>query len=189
MRSLALIALAGSLLTACSGEPETQSGIGESSDQPDVETSAGESASEVSGPIIYLDAQPGCFSLSSDPTADVVIEGIGKEFYPRDCSDPHVLEVFWSGEVEGFSGDNNLTQEDARDGCVPRYFEVFGVAPPQEIIPQDEQLATPYIQWFFPDDGLEAAQFPGRLVCGVFIANDDYTRALSRTGSLLPSGA
>mgnify|MGYP000441469362 FL=1 len=189
MRVLAPIALAAFLLTACSSEPQTQGGTGEHADSLELEASAGESASEVSGPIIYLDAQPGCFSLSADPTADVLIEGTGKEFYPRDCSDPHVLEIFWSGEVEGFSGDNNLTQEDARDGCVPRYFEVFGVAPPQEIIPQDEQLATPYIQWFFPDDGLEAAQFPGRLVCGLFIANDDYTRALSRTGSLLPNGA
>lgn len=142
---------------------------------------AGESGTS----IYYLAAAPGCYSMTEDGNADPLIDGIGKELFVQDCSDPHSFEVFWSGSVDGFDAQVNLTQEDAQNVCVAEYINVFSQEPPSEIVPLEEQADTPYVYWFFPDDGLEAETYPGRLVCGIFLANDDYTRMLSRTGSLV----
>lgn len=187
---LLVVALIGGL-SACSTEAsvdESSSSTAQVENDGDSTPSTTQAEPEVGGSIYYLEAEPGCYALTESFEADPLIDAVGKEVFPRDCSSSHSFEVFWAGAVPGFDGTTNLTQDDAGNVCVEEYARVFGEEPPYEIIPLESQYVTPYVYWFFPDDGLEASTYPGRLICGVFIANDDYTRMLSREGSLLPEG-
>lgn len=188
LRIGAVTALCLPALVGCTsnGLSDSDASDGATDDLAAEESPSPEDADE--GILYYLEAGPGCYSLTQNAGQNALIEAIGKEVFPQDCADPHAFEVFWSGDVPGFDAKNNLSQEDAGDVCIAEYQSIFAVDPPSEIIPQEDQLSSPYLYWFFPDDGLEAQKYPGRLVCGVFLGDDEYTRMLSHRGSIVPSG-
>lgn len=161
---------------------------------PEVSTSAPDAQPEATeegqgGAIFYLEASPGCYGLSEDATDDYFIEAVDKEFFTIDCSQPHHFEVFWRGDLPSFTETKNVTQEDAEATCVTEYQKVFSEAPPSEIIPEEEQDQRPYLSWYFPDDGLEASKYPGRLICAAFESDPEYTVMKSRAGSLVSNAA
>jgi len=172
-------------LTAASSSPPSADTDepGTSSSSPSIGDTPLEEAPP--GSVFYLEAQAGCFQLGKAAKKDFFIDAIGKSIVQVDCSEPHHFEVFASKDVDGFDGETNLTQEDAGAYCRVAYQAVFGQDAPDQITSPKQQLRSPYLYWFFPDDGLEATTYPGRLICGVFTADPEYTLMLSRTGSLV----
>ena len=171
-----------------SPEPSAATGdSGESSDEP----SRGGTPLEGTPPgsIFYLEVGIGCYAMDEGAKKDFFIDAVGKSLVPIDCAKPHHFEVISSKDVHGFDGGRNLTQDDAQTHCLGDYKAVFGQDAPDRIISQKQQLRSPYLYWFFPDDGLEAKTYPGRLICGVFTADPKYTKMLSRKGSLVAQSA
>jgi len=162
-------------LIGCSSE-QVESQVEENGGGPSasVEVEPEETKPATAG--FYLDMTQGCYSYTEKVDALFPIESAAKEIFATDCLEPHHFEVFSSTVVPGFDASNNLTQDDALAGCETAYLDYFGAPYPTEQIPLAEQVKTPYLMWYFPDDGLEASEYPGRLICtGVIVEEGGST--------------
>lgn len=166
--SLAVIGMA-----ACSASSDTSS---IASEESEASTSQIEDAPPMdAGSIFYLDLTPGCYSYTNTATSPYPFEFTAKEMFQKDCSEPHHFEVFAALTLSEFDGVNNLGQEDAELACSAAYEQRFASPVPREVLPPEQLLRTPYLIWYFPDDGLEASQFPGKLVCAGVLALEGGT--------------
>jgi hypothetical protein len=156
------------LLSACgSSTNAVDEGTGQE-DNPRIEVESSPNAQPT--PTFYLDLLPGCYSYTREALAAFPIESTAKEMYETSCSAPHHFEVFESRSIPGFDGSRNLSQADAEEACTAAYVKRFGAEAPRVITPPDQLMKTPYLIWYFPDDGLEASQYPGKIVCAGVVA-------------------
>lgn len=117
----------------------------------------------------YLDLLPGCYSIdeSTSPTvpiATVGIQGGVKTFYSRGCSQPHHIEVIYSGPVETADGSTTPSGNDMIKECSIHYQEAFGRTPPTTA----SGTSAWYLNSFSADPGAEAEQYLNKGVCVVF---------------------
>ena len=198
MRATALVVLA-CVASGCAGSsaapqiPSSQESLGSPTTlEPtgvDDPIPSAETESSDSNEVFYLAADLGCYSYGRDPSQPWFIDAIDKVLYAQTCQGPHNAEVIYAGSLPGFTAQRNLTQSDAEESCSTAYREVFGVEPPTAEIDPVQQKETPYLVWSFPDDGLEAQKFPGRLVCLVVVTTPDFAKADSITGALSSADA
>ena len=117
----------------------------------------------------YLDLLPGCYSIdeSTSPTvpiATVGMQGGVKTFYSRNCSQPHHLEVIYSGPVETADGSTTPSGNDMIKECSTHYQEAFGRTPPTTA----SGTSAWYLNSFSADPGTEAEKYLNKGVCVVF---------------------
>jgi hypothetical protein len=135
-----------------------------------------------------MDAVEGdCYAYTEEPTGSYFIgAGNYKEFFSVDCFAPHHFEVFRVEDVPPEKAPKGLTQKIAEDVCAPAYIATFGQRSPVEIISPEAQMTNPYLRWFFPDKGLEAKQYPGRVVCLAHTSDPQYAEFTLISEPLIP---
>lgn len=171
--SLFVASVAALGLAACASSSDTPSTAFPESEPKT--SQAGTTPSTAVGPIFYLDLTPGCYSYTTNATSAYPFEFTAKEMYGKNCSEPHHFEVFAALTLSEFDAVNNLGQNDAEFACSAAYEQRFKSPVPREVLTPAQLMRTPYLIWYFPDDGLEASQFPGKLVCAGVVALEGGT--------------
>lgn len=116
----------------------------------------------------YLNMKPGCYSYNS-PTSDTYpLEGAKyKTLFRGTCNSPHHLQVIFSGVVKAKS--RTITEQEVLSYCRAQYKKRMGVTAPTTI-----RNDRPYLNYYWPDAGLERLKYSNKVVCYIHAADKTY---------------
>lgn len=116
----------------------------------------------------YLNMKPGCYSYTS-PTLDTYpLEGSKyKTLFRGSCNAPHHLQVIFAGIVKAKA--RTATEDEVFALCKSKYKKHMGSAAPTTI-----QSSRPYLNYYWPDAGLERLKYSNKVVCYIHGADETY---------------
>ena len=122
--------------------------------------------------ILYIAAEPGCYSATYISSKTVPMKA-PKKLYPVSCFSKHHFEVFWSGQVETQPGNPIPTSRSSANFCVEKSKTqtVLGRGPNSYNFGIDETTGTG--NWL-ADRGPEAKRYPKRLVCYIGLSTKEF---------------
>ena len=112
----------------------------------------------------YLEVQQGCYSIDAAASQSIPVSDVSKikSFFEVDCTQPHHLEVIYTGNVAPSKG-STANSEDVGAVCYAAYQHIYGKLPPTKL----GDTSSFYLSWFFADPGSEFDKYQNRAVCAV----------------------
>lgn len=116
----------------------------------------------------YLNMKPGCYSFTS-PTSDTYpLEGSKyKTVFRGSCTSPHHIQVIYAGIIK--SKARTATEQEVLTFCRAQYRKHLGVSAPTTI-----RNDRPYLNYYWPDAGLERLKYSNKAICYIHAADKTY---------------
>ena len=135
-------------------------------------SSAASAVEERPRAILYIAAEPGCYSATyiSAPTIPMKAP---KKLYPVSCFEKHHYEVYWSGRIKTQPGNPIPASKASLNHCLDKGKElaILGRGPNSYNFGPNETTGTG--NWL-ADKGPEAKRFPKRVVCYIGLTTTEF---------------
>lgn len=123
-------------------------------------------------PILYIAAEPGCYSLTLFSKKKVPMRA-PKRMFRVDCYSKHHFEIYWAGQMNTRPGNPIPESKESLKHCEDKLKSIQGNKRTPAFYNYGPNESTVLGNWL-PDKGPEAARFPKRVVCMYGLSTTEF---------------